>query len=185
MRWKAISAPVLLAVLLGGLAGCEPEQEADNPRFFFLMAEHRGPEGTEVFEDYNARMRCVRWTCPDDATPEKSREVSTPNGQPAAEPNDGCACNGDYRLVSSGGLELTFHGPEGTARGATATTENGGLSVFYRGALGHGRARLSRARRLMLSASTYAYDHAGGFEVKVGEHAFVRGVFYSLPVEGE
>lgn len=153
----------LLALMT--LAACEPSNEIDNPRFFRIVAEHHGPGGETIYEDVNARLRCTGWDCGSDAA-------------------TACVCDGSYELIGSKGLSFKFHGTEGITRGVVST-DAGALIVRFGGVMGSGEATVSRARHLGFDFDDYALDLAGGFTAHVGPNVFVRGVFYSLPIDGE
>lgn len=158
------------------LTACGPVNEIDNPRFFRVMAEHHGPGGQVVYEDVNAELRCTSWDCQDGG----SQCASDSCDRPARH----CECDGSYELIGSQGLSFKFDGTKGIARGE-ASTDEGTLMVHFDGVTGTGSVSVSRSRLLDFGLDDYALDLAGGFTVRVGSHAFVRGFFYSLPIRGE
>jgi len=169
MKRKSILSGLVLALA----AGCAPMEgaiEVENPREFYIVAEYEGPYGSEIFEEYGARLRCQRFAGFSD-------QAEAYGGE----------CDGAYVLETNAGLSIGFRDERFLSLGARATTENGGLAVLFNDKVGEGEAHISKSDRLQHTFGTvFSRDIAGGFEVLAGEHHFKRGFFYSIDssVEG-
>ena len=168
---------LIAPIFMLALAACGPTNEIDNPRLFRVMAEHHKPGGQVVYEDISAQLHCTSWACED-------TRYAWCAGERCDEPTPRCECDGSYVLTGSRGLSFKFHGTEGIRRGESST-KDGTLMVSFNGDTGTGTATVSRSRLIDVGIDDYAVDLAGGFSVRVGSQAFVRGIFYSLPTQGE